>query len=355
MLLPAIDQFSLSGKPISCEPYGSGHINATYRVRCEDGGDYILQKISETAFHDPDALMRNIQLVTDHLASKGLSRREVLTLVPTRDGASYVRLPDGCWRVYEFVRDSVCLQTAETNAQFAESAAAFGKFFSLLSDFPAQELAETIPHFHDTPARVAAFERSLAADACGRARDAQPEIEQALAGRAFAHTLMDALSRGELPLRVTHNDTKINNVLFDAATGKGLCVIDLDTVMPGLIANDFGDSIRFGANTAAEDERDLSRVSLSLDLFETYLNAYVRACGGRLTEAEIRCLPAGARMMTYECGVRFLTDYLEGDTYFHIACPEHNLLRARTQFALIRDMDRKWDKIQCRTEEALKA
>ncbi|MDO4571728.1 MAG: aminoglycoside phosphotransferase family protein [Clostridia bacterium] len=338
-----LSRFTVSGRPAHIQPYGNGHIHRTYLVICEDGRRYFLQKINTAVFTDPEALMQNIRLVTAHLSARCESARESLRLVPARDGAFYARLESGCWRVYEAVPDSLCLERAETPRQFAESAAAFGRFVRRLSDFDPSLLAETIPHFHDTPGRLSALKAAVRADCMDRVKTALPEIEAAFAREDFAGLFSGLQARGELPLRVTHNDTKINNVLFDQASLAGLCVIDLDTVMPGLIMNDFGDAIRFGANTAEEDEPALERVSLDLGLYEAYLRAYLHACGDCLSPLEIELLPAGAKMMTYECGVRFLTDYLCGDHYFHVDEPLHNLRRARTQFRLLADMERQWD------------
>lgn len=347
-----LDFFCLSAPPVCCTPYGHGHINRTFLVRCADGAEYMLQKINTDVFRTPDALQRNILLVTEHLKKKVSDPRAVLSLVPTADGGTYVEVNGECWRVYTFVAGSVCLQRADTPALFAESARAFARFFNSLSDFPAAELAETIPHFHDSPARFAAFSQVVERDPLGRAAGVRREIDFALAHEPLASAYGDALAAGELPLRVTHNDTKINNVLFDERTMRGLCVIDLDTVMPGLITNDFGDAIRFGANTGEEDERDLSRVSLDLSLFEAYARGYLAECGGAMTPAEKAFLPTGAMLMTYECGIRFLADHLAGDVYFSIARPGHNLDRARTQFALVADMERKWDEMRRITDAA---
>ena len=341
-----LERFALSGAPVVCEPYGNGHINETYRVICGNGDCYILQKINTRVFRDPVRLMCNIRLVTDHLKSRANSSREVLTLVPATDGASYVERSGEYWRAYEFVRDSICFERADTPEIFRESAATFGGFTNLLADFDASQLTETIPHFHDTPARFAAFTSAVATDAANRLSGVMAEVETAMQYEPFTHTLVDLQSAGALPLRVTHNDTKINNVLFDLKTRRGLCVVDLDTVMPGLIANDFGDSIRFGASTASEDEPDLDRVWLDLDLYEAYLSSYLATCGGSLTDLEKEMLPVGAKMMTYECGIRFLADYLAGDVYFHTRYPEHNLHRAHTQFKLVADMDAKWSSMQ---------
>lgn len=340
-----LSSFALSGAPVSCEPYGSGHINGTQLVVCENGARYILQHINTNVFREPEALMRNIELVTAHLRAKVEDPRGVLRLVPALDGRTFAVEQGQYWRVYELVENSICYQSAD-NALFYESAVAFGRFQNQLADFPAEQLAETIPHFHDTPARYAAFRRAVAENAAGKREFVQQEINFVLAREAFSHTLVDLLAAGELPLRVTHNDTKINNVLFDAVTNKALCVIDLDTVMPGLSVNDFGDAIRFGASTAAEDERDLSRVHFDLGLYETYVRGYLSTCGESLTKTEKAMLPTGAKMMTLECGMRFLADHLAGDVYFHVSRDNQNLDRARTQFRLVEEMENCWDQMQ---------
>ena len=246
----------------------------------------------------------------------------------------------------DFVEDTVCLQQVQSAEDFYQSAVAFGNFQHQLADYPAHTLHETIPHFHDTPKRFADFQRAVAEDRMGRAAQVQREIEFVRAREADYHIMVDLLAAGKLPLRVTHNDTKLNNILFDKTTGEGLCVIDLDTVMPGLAANDFGDSIRFGANHCAEDEADLSKVNFSMELFEIYTKGFLQAAGDAFTPLEKQTLPWGAKLMTMECGMRFLADYLEGDHYFHINYETQNLNRARTQFKLTADMERNWDAMQ---------
>ena len=294
--------------------------------------------------------MENIELVTEHLRRKSPDPRSVLTLIRTKDGKSYLEADDGYWRVFRFVEDSICLQQPESDADFYESAVGFGTFQQLLSDFPAEKLHETIPNFHNTPDRYRAFHETLTRDPMHRAAQVQPEIEFALARQAEMSAIQNALTAGELPLRVTHNDTKLNNVLLDAATRQALCVIDLDTVMPGSSLYDFGDSIRFGAATAAEDEKDLSKMEMSLDRFRVFTRGYVRACPG-LTAKELELLPMGAKTMTMECGVRFLTDYLDGDHYFAVHREGQNLDRCRTQFKLVADMEKKWDEMRKIVEE----
>ncbi len=339
--------FRLDGAPYSIERYGFGHINATYLLVSTTGRRYILQRISD-AF-DVVGLMSNIAAVTKFTAERTSDPRGAMTLVPTLDGQPYYTDETGHYRVYDFVEDSICLQAAETPEDFYESAVAFGAFQKLLEEFPAETLFEPIPNFHNTIDRYRIFHEALEKDVMGRAKDVQAEIDFVLAREEWAGTLQRMRQSGELPLRVTHNDTKLNNVMLDAATRKALCVIDLDTVMPGLAAYDFGDSIRFGASTAAEDEKDLSKVMVDLDLFRIYTRGFLSACD--LTDREIETLHYGAKTMTLECGVRFLTDYLQGDHYFRIHRPEHNLDRCRTQFKLVQEMEAHWDEMAAIVKE----
>ena len=289
--------------------------------------------------------------VTDYLRgiiekNGGDIARETMTVQRTKEGKNYYRdSQGGCWRVYPFVEGTVCLQAVEDPEQFYQSAVAFGNFQRLLAGYDASTLHETIAKFHDTRNRFANFKKALEADVCGRAKDVQPEIDFVLAREKDCAVLMDQLEAGKLPLRVTHNDTKLNNILMDKKTGTGICVIDLDTVMPGLALNDFGDSIRFGANHCAEDEKDLSKVNFDLDLFEIYTKGFLEAAGDALTTAEKENLPWGAKLMTLECGISFLTDYLEGDHYFRVHREGQNLDRCRTQFKLVSDMEANWDKM----------
>ena len=332
------------------ERYGEGHINDTFAVWAADHSRrWILQRINTDTFTDPAGLMENVTGVTSYLRREILARggdpdRETLNVVPTREGKPYYTdCEGGAWRAYLFVEGTVCLQKVENERDFYTAAETFGNFQNQLAGYPAATLHETIARFHDTPNRYANFEKALAADVMGRAREIGPEIAFIRAREADCHVLMDQLAAGVLPLRVTHNDTKLNNVLIDQATGKGICVIDLDTVMPGLSAYDFGDSIRFGANDCAEDEPDQSKVHFSLHLYEVFARGYLAAAGSAMTEAERRSLPWGAKLMTLECGIRFLTDYLEGDHYFKISRPAQNLDRARTQFTLVQGMEREFD------------
>ncbi len=337
--------FDIKGTAIYARPFGCGHINDTFLVKTDTGGKYLLQEINTGVFKDPDALMSNIVSVTEFLKKKILAAggdpdRETLNVILTKDGKNHIATENGAWRVYTFIDDAVTLQTCETPHEFYASACGFGRFQRLLADFPAETLIETIPDFHDTRKRYDAFEEAVSADLWGRAESAKKEIEFVRSRKAFASTLVDMLEKGELPLRVTHNDTKLNNVMLTKDL-KPLAVVDLDTVMPGLSVNDFGDSIRFGATRAAEDEKDLSKVIFETELFECYAKGFLKECGQMLTQREKEMLPVGAIMMTFECGMRFLTDYLNGDTYFKVHKVGHNLDRCRTQFKLLGQMEEK--------------
>lgn len=354
--------FALPGEYGTAQALNNGHINTTYHL-CFNEADgareeYVVQKINTNVFKDPDALMQNIVGVTTHLQKKiaargGDVRRETLNFLPAASGKYYVRDDAGdCWRCYRHVGGVYTCNTIDSETVFYNAGEAFGAFQNELADYPGETLAETIPNFHNTVSRFADFERAVEEDVAGRAASAKEEIAFYRAREKDAHVLLDLLDKGDLPVRVTHNDTKLNNILFDEKTNKGICIIDLDTVMPGLALYDFGDSIRFGANTASEDEKDVSKVSLSLPLYEAYTRGYLGAAGASLTACEIEYLPFSAKLMTYECGMRFLTDYLNGDTYFKIAYPEHNLVRCRTQLALVRDMEQKADEMAAITKQA---
>ena len=352
LLRQAIDAFAFELPAGEAERFGAGHINDTFAVWSADRSRrWIVQRINTDTFTDPAGLMENITGVTAYLrrqieARGGDAGRETLNVIPTRDGRAYYTDPDGgAWRAYVFVEGTVCLQKVENERDFYTVAETFGHFQKQLAGYPAATLHETIARFHDTPNRYANFEKALAADVMGRAKEIGPEIAFIRAREADCRVLVDQLAAGVLPLRVTHNDTKLNNVLIDQATGKGICVIDLDTVMPGLSAYDFGDSIRFGANDCAEDEPDQSKVHFSLHLYEVFARGYLTAAGAAMDEAERRSLPWGAKLMTLECGIRFLTDYLEGDHYFKISRPAQNLDRARTQFTLVAGMERDFDEM----------
>ena len=339
------------------KPFGEGHINETYAVYMPgpDGKEvplYVLQRININVFKNPDQVMHNIFGVTEYLRNiirqeGGDLDRETLSYIKTKDGESYFEDDNGQpWRCLHYVPNSVCYQQVERPEQFYQSALSFGHFLKQLGEYPAESLYETIPQFHDTRKRFRDFVEAERKDVKNRARVCRSEIDFVLAREKDCGTLMEQLEDGVLPLRVTHNDTKLNNILFDKDTEEGLCIIDLDTIMPGLAANDFGDSIRFGASTAEEDEQDLEKVHFDIDLYEIYVKGYLEMAKEVLTPAEIESLPWGARLMTLECGMRFLADFLQGDVYFKTAYPEHNLVRARTQFRLVKEMEEQFDKMK---------
>ncbi|MEG2097459.1 MAG: aminoglycoside phosphotransferase family protein [Pseudoflavonifractor sp.] len=347
-LSAALAAFDFGGPVTDAQRFGNGHINDTFCVVTAGGKRFILQRISSAAFSRPDQLMENIAGVTDYLKAEilkagGDPERETLSVVRTKTGGLYFTDAAGsAWRCFPFIEHSICLQSAETPELFYASAKAFGKFQHMLKDYPAGTLHETIAKFHDTENRLAKFHLAADEDKLGRVKTAVAELDFVLAHEDDCGVALSAQRAGILPLRVTHNDTKLNNVLMDDKTGEGICVIDLDTVMPGLAINDFGDSIRFGANHSAEDERDLTKVNFDLGLFEVYTMGFLEGAAGTLTPAELEFLPWGAKLMTLECGIRFLTDYLDGDHYFAIHREGQNLDRARTQFKLVADMEQRW-------------
>ncbi len=341
--------FRIPGEFVEAAPYGSGHINDTYAAVYSIGGApvrYLHQRINDKVFPHPAELMDNIHRVTTHLRArltlageKELSRA-ALTVIPARDGKPYYRSPEGeFWRTYIFIEKAMTYDVVPSAAQAYQGARAFGRFCRLLSDLPAPRLYETIPDFHHTPKRFAALQEAIAADAAGRVKDAQPEIDFALAQESWISTAVEARGAGVLPERVTHNDTKFNNVMIDDATGAGVCVIDLDTVMPGLSLYDFGDMVRTTTSPAAEDEEDVSKVTMRAEFFVALLRGYTETFGEDLARAERELLPLAGKLITCETGIRFLTDYLAGDTYFKVKRPDHNLVRCRTQFALVRSIE----------------
>ena len=342
-------EFQISGEFKSAETYGTGHINDTYRAVFEQQGapvSFILQRINTSIFKNPVALMENVQRVTAHLAAQVRDLpdrdRRVLSLIPTRDGRGwYVDAEGNHWRVYHFINGARSYEAVETTAQAFQAAKAFGEFQKLLASLPAPRLNDTIPDFHDTPKRFAALEQSIAADAADRAALARPEIEFALAHKSITGVLLDA----NLPERVTHNDTKLNNVLLDDATGEGICVIDLDTVMPGLALYDFGDMVRTTTSPAMEDEQDLSKVTMQFPMFEALVRGYLSAAGGFLTKEEKKFLAFSGKLITFEIGIRFLADYLAGDKYFKVHREGHNLDRTRTQFKLVESIEQQEEKM----------
>ncbi|WP_346662433.1 phosphotransferase [uncultured Merdimonas sp.] len=353
----AIYAFGFGPRCSYVKPFGAGHINETYAVYMpsQEGEDqlaYVLQRVNSNVFKDPAGVMDNIFGVTEYM--RGVIRREggdpdreTLSYIKTKSGLNYFEDSEGePWRCYNFIPDSECYQLVENPGQLYEAGNSFGHFLKQLIAYPASELKETIPDFHHTAKRYEAFQKAVDRDLKNRVYTCKPEVAFVKARKEDCSVLVRQQEEGKLPLRVTHNDTKLNNILFDSETGKGLCIIDLDTIMPGLAANDFGDSIRSGATTGAEDEKNLDLVHFDLDLYEAYVKGYLEAAGEVLTPEEVESLPWGARLMTLECGMRFLTDYLEGDTYFKTAYPEHNLVRARTQFRLVEEMEQQFERMQ---------
>ena len=347
--------FQIHGDFIGAEPYGSGHINDTYCAVFSQGGGrvrYIVQRINHTIFKDPVALMGNIRRVTDHVRARLDSEpsRRALTLIPARDGQAYYRDPEGnTWRVYIFIEGARTYDAVESTGQAFEAARAFGRFQQLLADLPSPRLHDTIPDFHHTPKRFEVFEAALAADVCNRAAGIKGEIDFALRHKPLTRVLLDA----GLPERITHNDTKFNNVMLDEATGEGICVIDLDTVMPGLALYDFGDMVRTTTSPVAEDERDLSKVRMQFPMFKALVRGYLTAAGAVLTVPEKRHLAVSGKLISFEIGIRFLTDYLAGDTYFKVHRPGHNLDRCRTQFRLVESISGQEEEMNRLVEEWL--
>ncbi len=343
-------QFHIDGEFLGATPYGSGHINDTYCAVFLQAGTpvrTILQRINRTIFKNPAALMENIQRVTTHLAAQLAGEpdcgRRVLTLIPARDGrAWYVDADGDDWRAYRFIERARTYDAVETVDQAFQAAKAFGQFQRLLAGLPAPRLHDTILDFHHTPKRFMALERAIAADVSGRAILAKPEIDFALAHQSIVNVLLDA----NLPERVTHNDTKFNNVMLDDVTGEGLCVIDLDTVMPGLAPYDFGDMVRTTTSPAMEDEQDLSKVTLQFPMFEALVRGYLTSAGDFLAKAERQHLVFAGKLITFEQGLRFLTDYLTGDPYYKVSRDGHNLDRCRTQFKLVESIEQQEERLE---------
>lgn len=339
--------FGINGEFVCSSQFTSGHINSTYLAQFKIDGKiekYLVQKINTHVFKDPDGLMQNITGVTSYLRKKtkendGDPDRETLTFLKATNGKYYYEDGDSCWRIYRFVDNTMTYDLIENKELFEDSGRSFGRFQNLLSDYPSESLKETIPNFHNTPKRLQTLEDAYNDNIVNRASEVKEEFAFAMERRERAGRALELLNEGKIPLRVTHNDTKINNILFDEKTNKGICIIDLDTIMPGLSLYDFGDAIRSGAATALEDEEDLSKVGVSLELYESYVRGYLSSCASSLTKDEVENLPYGAWLMTFECGSRFLTDYLQGDTYFKVSKPNHNLIRARNQYQMVRKIE----------------
>ena len=345
-------EFDIDDKAVGIQKWGYGHINRTFLVDTAKGDQYIMQMINKYVFTEPDKVMHNIMKVTEYLKRQieeegGDPERETLNVIMTRDGKNLYWDEDGePWRVYTFVKNSISYERVRSNEDFYYAGSAFGNFAKRLIDFPADELYETIPKFHDMPDRYHNFDVAIEEDRSGRAKNAAREIELAQSFRQYAWEFFEREQKGELFNRVTHNDTKPNNILYDRDTNRPICIVDLDTVMPGLIANDFANSIRFGANKVAEDAKNYEDAGIDLELYRLYTKGYLDECGSVLTDVEKEMLPVGARMMSIENGIRFLGDYLDGDVYFSTEYPEHNLVRARTQLKLVEDMLKNWDQME---------
>ena len=344
-VLDVCARFAFEGAVANAEICGNGHINSTYIITVEGGKRYVLQILNTDIFKDPVGVMNNIVAVTDHIRA-GLvkagedAERGTLRVIGTTDGQNGFADDEGrFWRAYDFVEGTVCRLTMDSPETFTRVGEAFGDFQRRLADFDASVLIESIPNFHNTKNRYANFLAALEKNTSGRAHLVENEIKFVTDRAEKCALIVDALADGSLPLRVTHNDTKLSNILLDETTEEAVCIIDLDTVMPGSSLYDFGDSIRSGATSAAEDEPDLSKVQFLPHMFEAYARGFIKGCGGALTDKEIAMLPIGGYMLTLETGIRFLTDYLDGDTYFHTDYAEHNLVRARTQFKLVADME----------------
>jgi aminoglycoside phosphotransferase (APT) family kinase protein len=345
----ALARFAVSPRVLSLEPHASGLINHSWIVTVQEPegrSRYFLQQINRHVFRRPEQVIENMERVTRqvarHLSRAGTedARRRVLSLVRTREGAScHVDARGETWRLVPWVEGTRSTERAATEAEARETARAFGRFLAQLQDLPGPPLHETIPAFHDTPARLAAFERAVAADRVGRAAACGAEIAGLLDRRALASALAGPAARGEIPVRPAHNDAKIANVLFDEGTGEALCVVDLDTVMPGLSLHDFGDLARSTVSDSDEDERDLSRVSVRLPVFEALARGFVEGAGDALSAAERSLLVTGAEVIVFEQAVRFLGDHLDGDRYYRTRGPSHNLERARAQIRLLESLE----------------
>jgi len=347
-----LSYFDLEGEVVEVKPMTAGHINTTSRVKMSTGKKYTLQAINTYVFKEPEKVMENIVAVTNHIRNKlaangGDTERGCLRVILTKDKKPMYRdEEDTCWRVYEFVDGVRTYDVIEDPAQMYNAGRGFGAFQRMLADFPMDTLHETIPDFHNTKKRFENLFEAARRDTAGRAESVAEDIAFFKERMEVGSLLLDLTAEGKIPLRVTHNDTKVNNILIDEETNDALCVIDLDTVMPGWVAMDYGDTIRFAANTAEEDERDLTKVSLDMELYEEFTKGFLSQVGQDLTEAEIEYLPHGARMITLEIGARFLTDYLDGDIYFKTHREGHNLDRARCQMKLALSMEEQFDKMR---------
>lgn len=354
-------QFQFEGKYEHVEELHSGNVNNTYHLyyQCADGSqaEYLLQQINTYAFKKPDQVMSNIVRVTEYLRRQLEETGEntdnrVLICIPTKSGEfMYCDARNRYWRAYYYIREAIAYDRVEKPEHFYEAGRAFGEFQRMLSDFPASELYDTIPYFHDTRRRFYAFVAAVAEDKAGRVADLEKEIDFFFDRRKMMAQIVQCIEKGVIPLRVTHNDTKINNIMLDAKSGRAVCVIDLDTVMAGSALYDYGDAIRFGASTAKEDEEDTSKIGLDIELFKQFTRGFLSEVGALLTDEELKCLPLSLKVMTCELAMRFLTDYIDGDLYFKVKSPDHNLVRAHAQMKLLEDIESKYDELCSITDE----
>ncbi|MBE6538368.1 MAG: aminoglycoside phosphotransferase family protein [Ruminococcaceae bacterium] len=345
-----LSMFDLDASAYSADilPYGNGHINSTFIV--ESTPKYIVQKINTCVFPNPDGLMNNIALVSSHITSKMKATGEdasrgTLHIIKTKDGQNFAETPEGeIYRIFEFI-DAISHDNAEDPSQLYRAAKTYGKFQKMLADFNADKLYEIIPFFHHTPNRMKTLEKAIAENKSGRLDKVKKEVEFALSFKDKISYIVDGIENGSVPLRVTHNDTKLNNFLFDKDTDECLCLIDLDTIMPGSLLYDFGDALRLGASSAAEDETDLDKVNFCIEPFEQFTRGLLESLGSEITPRELELLPYSEFLMTFEVGIRFLTDYLDGDVYFKTHYPEHNIDRARNQFKLAAELDSRMEEL----------
>lgn len=359
-MLKVIGSFNIEGSLIHSENYGNGHINKTYLVTMSTNQKYILQQINTSVFKNPEDVMHNIVLVTDHIRSKCTHlkqmdyTRSTLEIVKTWEGESFLETSGIFWRCYRFINGAKTYEQIEHPDQFYEVGKAVGNFQKQLSDFSIESLKITIPDFHNTPRRFETFLELATTDPNNRGMDVFNDIKFVCDRQKEMNIIIDGIINKSIPERVTHNDTKLNNIMLDEKTDKAICVIDLDTVMPGSALFDFGDAIRIGASTATEDERDLRKVKIDLNLFKNFSKGFIEMLHDELTEGEKRNLVASTKIITLECGMRFLTDYLNGDTYFRTEYPKHNLVRARTQFKLVTEIEKQEEEMQKIIDELLK-
>lgn len=353
-------KFGLSGTLLDCREFGNGNINGTYVLTFLEGGRnvrYTLQNINTEVFKKPFELMENLAGVTSHIKKyyneKGLDpTRRTLDYLPCDDGNyCFIDENGNCWRVYKFIEDAITFESIDSPEVFCESGRAFGEFQNILSTYDVSTLHDVIPDFHNTAKRFEAFKQAVKSNIANRLSSVEKEVDFILQRENDTHVLTDLAAKGELPLRVTHNDTKVNNILFDKETHEGICIIDLDTVMTGLSLYDFGDSIRSGANKTAEDDPNTDNIGIDLTLYEAFVSGFLSSAGKALTETEKEYLPFSAKLLTFECGMRFLTDYLNGDTYFKTSYPEHNLVRTRNQLKLVKSIEENMEEMKSITKK----